>query len=71
MVKAGLLSKEAMDTNEFWTEFYTLIPSLIILINRFRTGEMPMGIAYYEAYNTLSVFALSYVVKWSFINPWN
>ena len=25
--ETGLLSKEAMDTFEFWTEFYTPIPS--------------------------------------------
>lgn len=66
--ETGLLSKEAMDTFEFWTEFYTLysFPKSANFINRFRTGEMPMGIAYYEAYNTLSVFAPELRGKWSF-----
>lgn len=66
--ETGLLSKEAMDTFEFWTEFYTLysFPKAANFLNRFRTGEMPMGIAYYEAYNTFSVFAPELRGKWSF-----
>lgn len=59
-------SKEAMDTFEFWTEFYTYFkfPLAASFVNRFRTGEMPIGIANYELYNTLSVFAPEIRGKW-------
>lgn len=35
-------------------------------INRFRTGEMPIGISYYTEYNTLSVFAPEIRGLWDF-----
>ena len=34
--------------------------------NRFRTGEMPIGIASYTLFNTLTVFAPDITGKWSF-----
>ncbi len=34
--------------------------------NRFRSGEMPIGISSYTLYNTLSVFAPDIAGKWSF-----
>ena len=66
--ETGLLSDASMRSFEFWTEFYTLysFPKAASFINRFRSGEMPIGIAYYEAYNTLSVFAPELKGKWSF-----
>ncbi len=66
--ETGLMSDAAMRSFEFWTEFYTLysFPKSASFINRFRSGEMPIGIAYYEAYNTLSVFAPELKGKWSF-----
>lgn len=66
--QTGLSSVEAMDAFEQWTEFYTLysFPKSASFANRFRTGEMPIGIAYYELYNTLSVFAPELKGKWSF-----
>lgn len=59
-------SPEAMFAFEFWTDFYTSykFPLAASFINRFRTGEMPIGIAGYEAYNTLSVFAPEIRGKW-------
>ena len=67
-METGLGSAEAMDSFEQWTEFYTLysFPKSASFVNRFRTGEMPIGIAYYELYNTLSVFAPELKGKWSF-----
>ncbi len=66
--ETGLGSTGAMDAFEQWTEFYTLysFPKSASFANRFRTGEMPIGIAYYELYNTLSVFAPELKGKWSF-----
>lgn len=66
--ETGLSSNEAMDAFERWTEFYTLysFPKAASFVNRFRSGEMPIGIAYYELYNTLSVFAPELKGKWSF-----
>jgi len=66
--ETGLSSIEAMDAFEQWTEFYTLysFPKSASFANRFRSGEMPIGIAYYELYNTLSVFAPELKGKWSF-----
>lgn len=66
--EAALLSEPAMDAFEYWTEFYTLysFPKSASFVNRFRTGEMPIGISYYELYNTLSVSAPELKGKWSF-----
>lgn len=66
--ESGLSSEAAMLAFEHWTEFYTLysFPRSANFVNRFRSGEMPMGIAYYDAYNTLSVFAPELRGKWSF-----
>ncbi len=66
--ETGLLNEIGMEAFETWTEFYTLysFPSYASFINRFRTGEMPIGIAYYETYNTLSVFAPELRGSWSY-----
>ncbi len=66
--ETGLTSDAAMRSFEYWTEFYTLysFPKYASFINRFRSGEMPIGIAYYETYNTLAVSAPELKGKWSF-----
>ena len=66
--ETGLLLEEGMEAFETWTEFYTLysFPSYASFINRFRSGEMPIGISYYETYNTLSVFAPELRGSWSY-----
>ncbi len=66
--ETGLLNEIGMEAFETWTEFYTLysFPSYASFINRFRTGEMPIGISYYETYNTLSVFAPELRGSWSY-----
>lgn len=67
-MESGLKSEEAMRAFQFWTELYTnySFPTSASFVNRFRTGEMPIGISYYEMYNTLSVFAPELKGKWSF-----
>lgn len=66
--ETGFMSDAAMRSFEYWTEFYTLysFPKSASFVNRFRSGEMPIGISYYETYNTLSVFAPELKGKWSF-----
>ena len=66
--ETGLLSEVAMDTFEYWTDFYTKysFPLSASFLNRFRSGEMPIGIAYYEMYNTLAVFAPEIRGDWAF-----
>lgn len=67
-MESGLKTEEAMKTFEYWTDLYTnyAFPTSASFVNRFRTGEMPIGISYYELYNTLSVFAPELKGKWSF-----
>ena len=67
-MESGLKSEAAMNSFEFWTELYTnySFPTSASFLNRFRTGEMPIGISYYEMYNSLSVFAPELKGKWSF-----
>jgi ABC-type glycerol-3-phosphate transport system substrate-binding protein len=66
--ETGLLSEVAMDTFEYWTDFYTKysFPKSASFLNRFRSGEMPIGISYYEMYNTLAVFAPEIRGNWAF-----
>ncbi len=54
---------------EMWTQFYTdySFPVEANFINRFRSGQMPIGISYYNTYNTLAVFAPEIRGKWNFI----
>lgn len=51
-----------------WTEFYTDygLPKEFDFSNRFRTGEMPIGIADYTTYNQLTVFAPEIRGLWDF-----
>lgn len=54
---------------ELWTQFYTdySFPVQADFVNRFRSGQMPIGITYYNTYNTLSVFAPEIRGKWDFV----
>ena len=53
---------------KFWTEFYSdySFPLTANFANRFRSGQMPIGITYYNAYNTLAVFAPEIRGRWDF-----
>lgn len=61
-------SKSAIDTFSFLTSLYTdyQIPQTIDFANRFRSGEVPIGIADYSLYNQLSVFAPELNGLWDF-----
>lgn len=54
---------------EMWTKFYTdySFPVQANFLNRFRSGQMPIGISYYNTYNSLSVFAPEIRGKWDFV----
>ncbi len=62
-------SKEALDAFYQWTEFFTLygMPLAFDFFNRFRTGEMPLGIAPYTTYNQLYAAAPEIRNLWSMV----
>lgn len=55
----ALLTSEAMETFEYWTNFYTKLklPITLDFYNRFRVGTSPLGIMPYTFYTTLKVAA--------------
>ena len=67
-IASTLNKKEAVDAFLQWTKFYTdyALDRQYDFINRFRTGEIPIGIADYTTYNTLSVFAPEIKGLWEF-----
>lgn len=68
--ESGLSERVALDAFKQWSDFYTNYRFQIQanFANRFRSGEMPIGIAYYSLYNTLSVFAPEISGQWAFTN---
>ncbi|GIP34503.1 extracellular solute-binding protein [Paenibacillus sp. J2TS4] len=67
-IAAALDSDVGTETFGKWTELYTnyKLPLEFDFINRFRTGEMPIGIADYSTYNFLTVFAPEIRGQWNF-----
>lgn len=67
-IQTGLLEPEAMQAFQKWTAFYTSYDFDVQanFANRFRTGEMPIGISSYTTYNMLSVFAPEIKGQWGF-----
>jgi len=66
--ESDLDSPVAIETFKQWTEFYTdyKLEREFDFANRFRTGEMPIGIADYTLYNQLTVFAPEIRGMWGF-----
>ncbi len=66
-IASGLGSNEAMTAFKQLTKLFTTysIPVVSDFANRFRTGEMPIGIADYTIYNTLELFAPEIKGLWS------
>lgn len=64
---SALSTKTALDAFEYWTDFYMLygLATDYSFENRFRTGEMPIGIAEYTTYNLLSISAPEIKGKWA------
>lgn len=67
--KHSALSQEvAVDAFYTWTKYYTDYGLMreYDFVNRFRSGEVPIGIVDYTIYNTLSVFAPEISGVWGF-----
>lgn len=64
--KSALDSPEAFQAFTEWTELYTnyKFPVMANFFNRFRTGEMPIGIADYLTYVQLSTAAPELIGRW-------
>lgn len=67
--ESDLDSRNGVETFKMWTEFYTdyKLERDFDFANRFRTGEMPIGIADYSLYNQLTVFAPEIRGMWGFV----
>jgi len=65
---SDLDSEIAMSAFKEWTDLYTdyKFPVDYDFVNRFRLGEVPLGIDAYTTYNTLSVFAPEIRGQWGF-----
>jgi len=65
---SGLDAEEALLAFKRWTDLYVnyKAPQQFDFINRFRIGEMPVGIADYTTYNSLVVFAPEIRGLWAF-----
>ncbi|MGZ9585653.1 extracellular solute-binding protein [Paenibacillus marinisediminis] len=68
-IKSALDSEEAMQAFKQWTDLYRnyKAPQTFDFLNRFRVGEMPIGIADYTTYNSLAVFAPEIRGLWGFM----
>ena len=66
--QTNLHTQEAYEAFQFWTDLYELydLPLEYNAENRFRLGEMPLLIASYTLYNTLTVFAPELRGEWGF-----
>ena len=63
-----LSSETAIEAFDVYTKFFThyKTPKVYDFVNRFRTGEMPLGFADYTNFNTLEVFAPEIRGLWGF-----
>jgi len=67
-ISSALDTDEGIEAFKRWTEMYVLhrLPLAFDLVNRFRTGEMPIAISDYWLYNVLQVFAPELRGMWGF-----
>jgi len=67
-ISSALDTEEGIEAFKRLTEMYTLhgLPMAFDLVNRFRTGEMPLAISDYWLYNVLQVFAPELRGLWGF-----
>ena len=67
-VGSALYSDEAMQAFKWFTDLFTVhgLQVQADFNNRFRTGEMPMGVTDYTTYCTLEIFAPEIKGLWSF-----
>lgn len=64
--RTRLDSEEAVDAFQTWTDFFSQygFPLTFDFYNRFRSGEMPLGIAPYTTYTMLQVAAPEIANRW-------
>ena len=67
-IRSGLRDEPAMLAFQKLTEFFTTyaLPVSADFSNRFRTGEIPIGVADYTLFNTLEIFAPEIKGLWNF-----
>jgi len=67
-ISSALDTDEGIEAFRKWTDLYVLhrLPLAFDLVNRFRTGEMPLAISDYWLYNVLQVFAPELRGAWGF-----
>lgn len=67
-IESGLASDEAMEAFKDYTDFFTSYGLAVQLdfANRFRTGEVPVGVINYTMFNALEIFAPEIKGLWSF-----
>lgn len=67
-IESGLSSEKSMEAFKDFTDFFTCYKLLVSadFSNRFRTGEMPIGITNYTTYCQLEIFAPEIRGLWSF-----
>lgn len=68
LTKSTIASEAGVKAFEMYTRFYSHygLPMVYEFANRFRTGEMPIGIQDYDTYNTLAVLAPEIRGLWEF-----
>jgi ABC-type glycerol-3-phosphate transport system substrate-binding protein len=66
---SGMDEETAIQQFKMWTDLYVnyKLPIQIDFANRFRIGEMPIGIVDYTMYNKLSVYAPEIKGLWGFV----
>ena len=67
-IQSGLASDEAMEAFKDYTDFFTSygLDVQLDFANRFRTGEVPVGVINYTMFNALEIFAPEIKGLWSF-----
>lgn len=67
-IESALESDEAMEAFKDFTDFYTGygMEVQVDFTNRFRTGEVPIGVITYNTFNQLEIFAPEIKGRWTF-----
>lgn len=67
MTRTNFEQEPAMAAFRMWTDYFALYdyPLQFDFLNRFRSGEMPIGIAHYPMYMALQVLAPEIASRWS------
>jgi len=66
--ESGLLTPESLDAFMNFTKLFSDYGFVLEanFVNRFRSGQMPIGVTYFSTYNTLSVYAPEISGQWRY-----